>query len=143
MSNFLGFFIFTKVLTKHSLEGSASLSNILHTTVSFSSSYNCYINQIRSNLVMPNGDRQDGFFYPTLTLIIDFQLYNLNLRNKISKSWFPIFFIKLENDALKIQTAGRNSRQNCKYIVHKYPSNVSQLQLGLYTCLIVHRRIFL
>ena len=45
MSNFLGFFYFTKVLTKPSLEESASLSNILHSTVSFSSNYN--INQIR------------------------------------------------------------------------------------------------
>ena len=35
----------TKVLTKPSLEGSASLSNILHSSIYFSSSYN--INQIR------------------------------------------------------------------------------------------------
>ena len=42
---FFRLFHFTKVLTIPSLEGSASLSNILHSTVSFSSSYN--INQIR------------------------------------------------------------------------------------------------
>ena len=42
---FFRLFHFTKVLTKPSLEGSASLSNILHSTVSFSSRYN--INQIR------------------------------------------------------------------------------------------------
>ena len=40
MPIFLGFFHFTKVLTKPSLKGSASLSNILHSTINFSSSYN-------------------------------------------------------------------------------------------------------
>ena len=38
-------FHFTKVLTKLSLKGSASLYNILHSTINFSSSYN--IDQIR------------------------------------------------------------------------------------------------
>ena len=38
-------FRFTKVLTKPSLKGSASLSSILHSTINYSSSYN--INQIR------------------------------------------------------------------------------------------------
>ena len=38
-------FHFMKVLTKPSLKGLASLSNILHATINFSSSYN--INQIR------------------------------------------------------------------------------------------------
>ena len=42
---FFRLFHFMKVLTKPSLKGSASLSNILHSTISFSSSYN--INQIR------------------------------------------------------------------------------------------------
>ena len=42
---FFRLFHFTKVLTKPSLKGSASLSNILHSTINFSSSYN--INQIR------------------------------------------------------------------------------------------------
>ena len=31
---------FTKVLTKPSIKGSASLSNIVHATINFSSSYN-------------------------------------------------------------------------------------------------------
>ena len=38
--NFLRLFHFSKVLTKPSLKGSASLSNILHSTINFSSSYN-------------------------------------------------------------------------------------------------------
>ena len=42
--NFLGF-SFSKVLTKPNLKGLASLSNTLHATINFSSSYN--INQIR------------------------------------------------------------------------------------------------
>ena len=42
---FFRLFHFTKVLTKPSLKGLASLSNILHSTINFSSSYN--INQIR------------------------------------------------------------------------------------------------
>ena len=42
---FIRVFHFTKVLTKPSLKGSASLSNILHSTINFSASYN--INQIR------------------------------------------------------------------------------------------------
>ena len=38
--NFFRLFHFTKVLTKHSLKGSTSLSNIVHSTINFSSSYN-------------------------------------------------------------------------------------------------------
>ena len=37
---FFRLFHFTKVLTKPILKGSASLSNILHSTINFSSSYN-------------------------------------------------------------------------------------------------------
>ena len=58
MSNFLGFFHFTKVLTKPSLKGMASLSNILHFTINFSSSYNKIISDevqsISSLLSMEN-----------------------------------------------------------------------------------------
>ena len=42
--NFFRLFHFTKVLTKPSLKGSASLSNLLHATIDFSLSY--HINQI-------------------------------------------------------------------------------------------------
>ena len=42
---FFRLFHFMKVLMKPSLKGSASLSNILHARINFSSSYN--INQIR------------------------------------------------------------------------------------------------
>ena len=58
MSNFLGFFNFTKVLTKPSLKGSASLSNILHATINFSSSYNIFrsdeVQSISLQLIMEN-----------------------------------------------------------------------------------------
>ena len=50
---FLGFFHFTKVLTKPSLKGSASLSIILHTTINFSSSYN-EVQSISLKLIMEN-----------------------------------------------------------------------------------------
>ena len=47
MCHFFRIFCFTKVLTKPSLKRSASLSNILHSTINFSSSYN----KIRSDEV--------------------------------------------------------------------------------------------
>ena len=40
----------------------------------YSVNFSCFsnINEVFSaSLVMPNGDPRDGFFYPTLTLIID------------------------------------------------------------------------
>ena len=47
--HFFSLFHFKKVLTKPSLKGSASLSSILHATISFSSSHS--INQIRRSSV--------------------------------------------------------------------------------------------
>ena len=33
-----------------------------------------------TSLVMPNGDPRDGFFYPTLTLMIDSYILNIDYR---------------------------------------------------------------
>ena len=56
--NFNRLFHFTKELTKHSLKGSTSLSNILHAIICFHLSYN--INQIRrcsvKIIIIDNGE---------------------------------------------------------------------------------------
>ena len=76
--------------------------------------YSCEIEQSIpyhhwASLMMPNGDPQDGFFYPTITLKIEsFILYTLNVNIRIQERLWQIF--------------NAMTRQ-CRYISWSYENN--------------------